>query len=213
MVRSSTVIIIPAFNEEKNIAKVIRLAKKFGDVIVMDDASTDNTKIIAKNSGAKVITHNENKGYDEALNTGFRFASSLNYKFLITLDADGQHDPNMIFNFQQALERGADCVVGIRDNKQRFSEVLFSFFTKLKWGILDPLCGFKGYKLDLYSKLGYFDRNKLIGTELMLFASKEKSDIVQIPVKQKFRVGQSRFGSRISGNIKILKALFKAIFL
>jgi len=212
MVRSSTAIIIPAFNEEKNIGSVILNAKKFGDVIVIDDFSQDKTKIIAQNLGAKVISHNLNQGYVKALNTGFSFASSLNYDFLITLDADGQHDPDMLFCFKQALENGAECVLGYRDQKQRFSEVLFSVFTKAKWGIFDPLCGMKGYKLDLYLELGYFDKHNLIGTELMLFAAKNRSEIIQVPVKQRSRLGKSRFGGSFSGNFKILKALLKFIF-
>ena len=186
MVRSSTAIIIPAFNEEKNIGSVILNAKNFGDVIVIDDFSQDKTKIIAQNSGAKVISHNLNMGYSKALNTGFSFASSLNYDFLITLDADGQHDPNMLLCFQQALENGADCVLGYRDEKQRFAEILFSVFTKAKWGILDPLCGLKGYRLDLYLKLGCFDKHNLIGTELMLFAAKHRAKIIQVPYGKDF---------------------------
>ena len=212
MVRSSTAIIIPAFNEEKNIGSVILDAKSYGDVIVIDDFSQDKTKKIAQQLGAKVITHTLNQGYVKALNTGFSFASSLNYDFLITLDADGQHDPDMLLYFQKALEKGADCVLGYRDQKQRFSEVLFSVFTKAKWGIFDPLCGMKGYRLDLYLELGYFDKHNLIGTELMLFAAKNRSEIIQVPVKQRSRMGKSRFGGSFSGNFKILKALLKFIF-
>ena len=212
MVRSSTAIIIPAFNEEKNIGSVIKQAKKFGDVIVIDDFSQDKTKTIAQNLGAKVISHDLNKGYDKALNTGFGFASSLNYDFLITLDADGQHDPNMLLYFQNALENGADCVIGCRDHKQRFSEIIFSVFTKAKWGILDPLCGMKGYRLDLFNNLGYFDRHNMIGTELMIFAAKKRAEITQVPLKQKPRIGKSKFGTSFSSNLKILKALIKAVF-
>lgn len=213
MVRSSTAIIIPAFNEEKNIGSVIQNAKIFGDVIVIDDCSLDMTREVAHNLGAKVISHDLNRGYDQALNTGFSFAASLNYKFLITIDADGQHDPKMLQHFQDALKNGAACVVGCRDHKQRFAEILFSFFTKAKWKILDPLCGMKGYRLSLYLKLGYFDKRNLIGTELMLFAAKQNIEILQIPLKQNPRIDKSRFGSGILSNLKILKALLKAIFL
>ena len=76
-------IVIPAFNEEATIFNVVQSVKKYGAVIVVDDASTDETKKIAKNAGAIVVSHQKNKGYDGALNSGFAKADELNYKAII----------------------------------------------------------------------------------------------------------------------------------
>ena len=88
---------IPAYNEEKTIAKVVIQAKKHSDsVMVCDDGSTDATGEIAKELGAMVITHDRNMGKGEALRSLFVEARKIGADALVTLDADGQHDPNEI---------------------------------------------------------------------------------------------------------------------
>ena len=71
MERSEVAIIIPAYNEGHTIGKVVNKLKKFGNVLVIDDASTDQTFKIAKNNGAKVIKNKHNLGYDSSINVGF----------------------------------------------------------------------------------------------------------------------------------------------
>ena len=107
---------IPAYNEEKTIAKVVLLAKKYVDkVIVVDDGSEDMTGDIAKELGAEVIRHPENMGYGAALRTIFHKARQENADILITLDADGQHDPREIPKLVKPLIKGeADIVIGSR---------------------------------------------------------------------------------------------------
>lgn len=85
---------IPAYNEEKTIAKVILLAQKHVDVVVVcDDGSQDLTADIAQRLGAIVIRHEKNRGYGAAVQALFEKARALNADLLLTLDADGQHDP------------------------------------------------------------------------------------------------------------------------
>lgn len=212
MERYNLAIIIPAFNEENSIKKMVESVLRYGEVIVINDGSKDQTSLLAKRSGALVIDHQNNLGYDKALNSGFKKASDLGFEFAITLDADGQHDPSFIKNFLDELLLGFDIVIGIRDFKQRFSEILFSFFTFYKWGIKDPLCGFKAYRLSLFRSCGCFDRNNLIGTELMLYGVSKKYKFSQININCKKRIGHPKFGNRIKANLKILKAFFFALF-
>src|SRR3990167_177119 len=90
-------IIIPAYNEEKTLASVIKEARKYTNkIIVIDDASHDSTYKIAKREGAKVYKHEVNKGLGGALKTGLNKAIEENTDIAITLDADLQHDPNEI---------------------------------------------------------------------------------------------------------------------
>jgi len=85
---------IPAYNEEKTIAKVLLKTKKYVDkVIVCDDGSTDMTAEIAEALGAEVIRHERNIGYGAAITSLFKRAKELGADIMITLDADGQHDP------------------------------------------------------------------------------------------------------------------------
>ena len=75
--RFNVAIVIPAFNEELTIIDVIQAVKMYGIVIVVDDASTDSTRILAIDAGATVISLDENKGYDGALNIGFAKADLI----------------------------------------------------------------------------------------------------------------------------------------
>ncbi|MEO6923291.1 MAG: glycosyltransferase family 2 protein, partial [Bryocella sp.] len=171
MDRSRVAIVIPAWNESATIADVVRSARAYGLPIVVDDGSTDETAALAREAGAEVISHEQNRGYDGALNSGFQRASELECEIIVTADADGQHDPMLITKFVDAIDRGADVVIGIRSRKQRFAEHLFALYTRIRYGIEDPLCGMKAYRKFVYDALGHFDSHGLVGTELALFAA------------------------------------------
>lgn len=107
---------IPAYNEEKTIAAVIIKAQKHVDkVIVCDDGSNDLTGEIAKRMGAEVLTHERNKGKGEAMKTLLRRALELGADIIVTLDADGQHDPDEIPKLVDPILKGeADVTIGSR---------------------------------------------------------------------------------------------------
>ena len=211
MDRSKIGLVIPAYNESATIHEVVKAASEYGQPIVVDDCSSDNTGQLAEQAGAVVVIHQTNQGYDAALNSGFVKAAALNCRFIITLDADGQHNPNLIQNFVDKLDEGADMVLGVRSNKPRISEHLFALMTQARFGIKDPLCGMKGYTIETYNKLGHFDKYRSIGTELMLFAARQKLKIVQIPFKVGERQDAPRFGNVIKANFKILRAMVLSV--
>jgi len=91
-----TLIVIPAYNEELTIGSVVALAKKYGDVLVVDDGSKDKTSKIAQEVGAVVLRHEVNKGKGQALKTGFNYALRNGYDIVVCIDADGQQNPNEI---------------------------------------------------------------------------------------------------------------------
>ena len=109
-------ICIPAFNEEKNIEKIIKDCKKFvDDVIVCDDGSTDNTAALSKKQGAIVLQHKKNKGYGAAISTLFDYCSKENADVMITIDGDGQHDPNQVPLLLDAITKhNVDVAIGSR---------------------------------------------------------------------------------------------------
>jgi glycosyltransferase involved in cell wall biosynthesis len=205
-------IIIPALNEALTISAIVKDSSRFGVAIVVDDGSDDQTSALASQSGAIVIKHQTNKGYDFAIDTGFKKAVELGLKIAITLDADGQHDPSLIYKFIEAIDSGSKVVVGIRNNQQRIAERIFGWYTKVFYNIEDPLCGLKAYELEIYNELGHFDSYQSIGTELLIFASKRKYKISQIHFDVKERSDQSRFGSILFGNYKILRSMILSIW-
>lgn len=207
MVRSRVGIVIPALNEAATIEAVVSQSAVFGTPIVVDDGSSDGTGSIAAAIGALVVRHEHNRGYDAALNSGFSKAEELGVEFVITIDADGQHSRTPIQRCVELLDAGADVVVGIRDERQRFAEDIFSYVTLVLYGLRDPLCGLKGYRLSIYRELGHFDSYESIGTELVLFAMRNGYRLNQFPVNVQERCGKPRFGLGWNANRKILRAL------
>jgi len=207
MDRSKVGIVIPALNESATIASVIKAAAEYGVPIVVDDGSTDNTAELARQAGATVVSHDKNCGYDMALNTGFKKAVELGSEVIITLDADGQHNPMLLQKFIEQIDAGADVVIGVRNKRQRIAESLFAWYTFRFWGIQDPLCGMKAYRTKVYKALGHFDSYGSIGTELAIFAARKGYNLEQVPFDVSAREGQSRFGSALKGNYKIIRAM------
>lgn len=205
-------IVIPAFNEEATIYDVVQSVKEYGVVIVVNDASTDRTKQMAKNAGAVVVSHEENKGYDGALNSGFLKAEELNCKAIITFDADGQHSAESIEKYINELRGGVDMVLGIRPKSARISEKLFMYYSRYRFNWSDPLCGMKGYSMKLYQKRGYFDSKNSIGTELAVYGLENNFPYTQVQIAIAQRQDKPRFASIFKSNFKIMKALLELIF-
>lgn len=205
-------IVIPALNESVTISNIVKTVCKYGIPIVVDDGSTDNTASLALNSGAIVVVHDVNQGYDAALNSGFIKAVELGSKIIVTVDADGQHDPSLIQKFIYSINSGADIVVGMRSRRQRIAEHLFAWYTSLRFGLNDPLCGMKAYRATVYEDLGHFDSYSSVGTELMIFAAKSGYRIEQIAFDVRERDGESRFGRILFANYKIIRAMILSIY-
>ena len=114
--------IIPAYDEAERIAPVIHKAQNHLPVLVVDDGSADHTSAVASQEGAQVVRLAENQGKGAALQAGFGWAIDQGYSAMLTLDADGQHDPDEIPQFIKAYETtSADLIIGRRD----FSDMPF----------------------------------------------------------------------------------------
>jgi glycosyltransferase involved in cell wall biosynthesis len=111
--------IIPAFNEEQRIEPVVRGALEHIPILVIDDGSRDGTASAAEQAGAQVLQQVPNQGKGAALRRGFQAALDAEYQAVITLDADGQHDPAEIPNFLAVYQAGnPDLIIGKRDFDQ-----------------------------------------------------------------------------------------------
>lgn len=205
-------IVIPALDEAATISSIVQSVEIYGVPIVVDDGSSDRTAILAKQYGAVVVSHEKNRGYDAALNSGFNKAVELNLELVITIDADGQHNPSLIQDFIRVIDSGADVVLGIRSHRQRLAEHLFAWYTRSRFQIDDPLCGMKAYRMAVHKACGHFDSYLSIGTEMAIFAATNNYQLRQIPFTVREREGQSRFGWVILANYKILRAMIMSIW-
>jgi glycosyltransferase involved in cell wall biosynthesis len=155
-----TAIIIPAYNEEKTILGVIKNAKKYGTVIVVDDCSHDATSKISKQAGAIVLRHEKNRGLGGALRTGFSYVIKNNFDVIVTIDADGQHRAEEIPKFLQKIDEGYDFVLGRRDlHRYPFLKKFGNFFLNMATNFIsgtvlfDTESGFRAFTKNGLKKL------------------------------------------------------------
>ncbi len=182
-------IVMPAYNEEKTVGGIVRRAKKYGKVIVVDDCSRDNTTMEAGKAGAIVIRHNVNKGLGSALRTGFSAALKTKPDAVITIDADGQHKPEEIGKFLAQIENGYDFVLGERDlSKYPFTKKFGNFF--LNWitnfvsgtRLRDTESGFRAFKADGLKKLYLKARRYEIAVEIVFEVGRNRLKYTSVPI-------------------------------
>ena len=201
-------IIIPAFNEAQTISRVVKFAQTFGETLVVDDGSTDDTAMVARSLGATVISMPTNEGYEAAIKEGLKFAFENKYQLAATCDADGQHASNDLKQVLECAQSGYDLVAGQRPTLPRIAEKWFAIVSKWLWNIEDPMCGLKCYRLALFEKKDFQYRSNLIGSRYLIHICSRSKKILNLPVQKIPRIGQSRFGGRISANVKLFGALF-----
>lgn len=212
MDRSRIAILIPALNEASTISRVVDGARIHGDVIVIDDGSTDTTAEIAAEHGAHVVSNTDTNGYDNAIEAGFAEADRLGYEGAITMDADGEHDPDVLPLYGAALiDEQIPLVVGCRKRPQRFAEAVMAWYFRRRFGIRDPLCGMKGYRLELYRENGGFDHVESIGTELMFNSIRRGHRFRELAVAGGVRQDTPRFGRTLRANYRIGRALVRLL--
>ena len=191
-----TIIGIPAYNEEKNIAKIIINSKEFADqIIVCDDGSTDSTVAIAESLGAIVIKHPKNLGYGSAIHSIFLKAKEINADILVTDDADGQHRTQDITKVIEPIKKGdADLIIGSRflgvseEKIPEYRKIGIKIITKvtnssLKNKITDSQSGFRAYSKKVISELNVSDMGMGISTEILIKSSSLGFRIAEVPIK------------------------------
>lgn len=207
MGRFKIAILICSYNEEKTIRNVVLEASKIGKVFLVDDCSQDKTKEKISDLNIYYYKNNRNIGYERSLERGFKIVLKKNYDFLITMDADGQHEIKSVKKIISRI-KNFDILIGSRKKKNNLLEKILSFFSNKYLGIDDILCGLKAYRLRKFLK----DKNKLkniIGTKYLFYGIINNLSISQVEISCKKReVGKSRYYSNIFNYIKIFKLIF-----
>ena len=192
---------VPAYNEERMIAKVIMLTQRHVDkVIICDDGSTDMTGEIAERLGAEVLRHEKKLGKGAALKTLFLRALELNPEVVITVDSDGQHDPNQIPSLVKPIIAGkADMVIGSRflpgsvTDIPRYRSVGLRFVNWLsrrtnKSQVEDTQSGFRAYSLKaLKVVVSHESEGYGVESEQLVLAARNDLRIIEVPVRVKYK--------------------------
>ena len=210
---------IPAYNEEKNIAKIILKIKKVADhILVCNDGSTDSTSEIAESLGATVINHSKNLGYGSAIRSIFLKAREINAELLVTLDADGQHKIEDIKKVIKPIEDGqADISIGSRfltkdDNTPNYRKLGIKVITKvtnssLSEKITDAQSGFRAYNNKVLQSLTPSDSGMGISTEILIKSSNLGLKITEVPTRIQYEGDTSSQNSVTHGTDVLLSTL------
>ena len=213
---------IPAYNEEKNIAKIIVKLKKMVDqVLVCDDGSTDSTCAIAESLGATVIKHPKNLGYGNAIRSIFLKAREINADLLVTIDADGQHkieDINKII--KPIVDRRADISIGSRflkkdNNTPSYRKLGVKIITKvtnssLSEKVTDAQSGFRAYNNKVLQSLTPSDSGMGISTEILIKSSNLGFKIAEVPTEIQYE-GDTSTQNPVSHGTEVLMSTLKYI--
>lgn len=223
-------VIIPAYNEEKAIANVIKDIPSYVDeIIVISNNSTDNTVAVAKGAGATVLTENK-KGYGYACLKGLDYISKLPNKpdIIVFLDGDYSDYPEELTKIvEPIITNGIDLVIGARaanlreknsmTPQQVFGNWLATFLMKVFFGAtFTDLGPFRAIKYDKLVALNMEDKTYGWTVEMQLKVLKQKFSYVEIPVRYKNRIGVSKISGTVKGTlmagIKIIGWIFKYTF-
>ena len=213
---------IPAYNEEKNIAKIIVSLKKMADrIIVCDDGSADSTSIIAESLGAIIIKHHKNLGYGSAIRDIFLKAREINAELLVTIDADGQHKIEDIKKVIKPVVDGqADISIGSRfleesDNAPKYRKLGIKIITKvtnssLTEKITDAQSGFRAYNSKVLQSLTPSDSGMGISTEILIKSSRLGLKIAEVPTDIRYE-GNTSTQNPVSHGTDVLLSTIKYI--
>ncbi len=233
--KTDNLIVIPIYNEQKHIFNVLREVRKYSseDLMVINDGSTDESKNIVEEiaSCSKikgkliVINHLKNEGYGKSLIDGINFARNNNYKYLLTLDCDEQHEPELIPQFFKEIKKEKfDIVSGSRylsfqkqiDTPPEDRYIINRKITRMinqvtSYGLTDSFCGFKIYRVESLKKLELTEKGYGLPLQLWVQAYKNNLTVKELPVSMIYKDKNRTFGNYLDNPETRLKYYQKII--
>lgn len=215
---------IPAFNEEKTIARIVILSQRHTDkVIVCDDGSTDMSGAIVERLGAVLIRHDQKRGYGAAIRSLFIGAKKIDADVIVSLDADGQHDPHEIPKLIEPIVAGsADIVIGSRflDEKNeavpRYRRLGINLITKLTGAVStvstsDAQSGFRAYSRKALELLAINEDGMGVSAEILLKAKEKELKIIEVPILCRYKGLETSSHNPLSHGASVVMSIFRSI--
>ncbi|TWU00518.1 Undecaprenyl-phosphate mannosyltransferase [Botrimarina colliarenosi] len=204
---------LPVYNEQAHLERVLdQVVSQADDVLVVDDGSTDDTaKLLAQRDDIRVITHYPNRGYGAALRTAFCYAKTHDYDVLVTIDCDGQHEPQRIRELAARCAGDIDIVSGSRylsasesgglaapeDRKAINQTITGEINQRLGLSLTDAFCGFKAYRVAALSPLQLREDGYAMPLELWVQAAHHGLKIEEAAVPLIYLDEKRSFGGEL----------------
>lgn len=221
---SSTAAVIPAYNAARHVGDVVERVAEHIDrarIVVVDDGSSDDTAASAREAGAVVVVHAHNRGKGAALSTGILKARELGCRFAITLDADGQHNPDDIPAFiARWVETGADIIVGdrmaatkdmpaLRLWTNRVTSLVVSALARRR--VPDSQNGYRMISTEVFASIPLETTRYDTESEILIRAGRRGASIASVPV-------ETIYGEEVSAihpvkdTLRFFRMVLKALF-
>lgn len=216
--RDRTVALIPAWNEARMIEEVVRKVSAQLPVVLVDDDSDDGTPDLAEDMGALVLRHEENQGKGAALRTGFTWALAEHVSTVVTLDADGQHDPLEIPKFTVVHRAtAANLVIGRRDFRRmpfprRYTNPFGSWLLSLAVGevIHDNQSGYRLYDSTMLQALNLSTAGFEFEVEVIGTALEHDLEIVWVDISTIYDTKTTSYFHPVRDSIRFLRTVWQA---
>jgi glycosyltransferase involved in cell wall biosynthesis len=202
---------LPVYNEASHVNAVLAEVQRYSsEVLVVDDGSTDGTaELLSQHRGIHVVRHDPNRGYGAALATAFEFARRQAYDVLVTIDCDGQHEPQRIPRFVAAAA-DADIVSGSRylklypgdtpapQDRRRINQMITAELNRrLCLNLTDAFCGFKAYRVEALARLCPSEPGYAMPLELWVQAAHAGLRVLELPVPLIYLDEKRSFGGAL----------------
>jgi glycosyltransferase involved in cell wall biosynthesis len=216
-------VIIPTYNESREIGRIVREIKQQGlDVLVIDDGSSDRTSESARDSGAIVLRNEDNKGKGASLVKGFRYALNNGFDAVITMDGDGQHQPQEISSIIQ-LAKYSDSGILIGNRMQGAKNMpLIRFLTNriMSWFISclirqkvpDTQCGFRLIKKDVLKSVSLATSKYETESELLIRSSRLGFKIESLPIRTMYRGEKSQINP-FTDTLRFIRLILRELWI
>ena len=213
---------IPAYNEEKVIGSIVSKCLEHVDkIIVCDDGSTDDTAKLAKQAGAIVISHNKNQGYGAAITTLFDYARKENAQIMITLDGDGQHNPDQIpLLINAIIDHNVDVAIGSRflndtENVSRYRKTGIKIITSASnygtnFKVHDSQSGYRAYSKDEIDDIHQTEKGMAASNDILLKISNKGLSVAEVPITISYN-GDTSDQHSVSHGVSVLMNTIKYV--